>query len=329
MKFNLTIILLLLSAALQAQFAPQAGLIGSTALHRDSSIFVAWGDSCNVHRGWIDGMDTSLGKTTNGILSDALGKPDNAVISLGDKGEVLYFFQNPIQNGLGYDFAIFENGFNNPNDSNMAYLELATVEVSSDGVFFLPFAATSLTDTSTQVAGVGQYMDCRKINNLAGKYIANFGTPFDLDELTLTGSLDVNNIHYIRIRDVTGNLHNDFCTRDASNSKINDPYPTSFPTGGFDLDGIGIIHTNFPTVSNTISLEQNIHLYPNPARDFIYFTEHFEKYTFKIYSLDSKLVQQGNSISNGINVSKFPIGSYLIQLTSSNVTKAFIFTKWD
>jgi hypothetical protein len=52
----------------------------------------------------------------------------------------------------GYDFAIFENGF--PFGSGSFYLELAFVEVSSDGKHFVRFNAISNTDTTQQIDSV-------------------------------------------------------------------------------------------------------------------------------------------------------------------------------
>ncbi|GBL36179.1 hypothetical protein EMGBS15_17740, partial [Filimonas sp.] len=182
----------------RAQFAPQAGLPGSTAMHKDSSAFVDWASNCTVKRGWMNITDTTLGKVTAGNPGKAFGKADADIVSLGDAGEAVFFFENPIINGNGYDFAVFENGFLNPLDSNLAYLELAKIEVSNDGIIYYPFAAVCENDTTAQIAGVGEYMDARKLNNLAGKYVAGYGTPFDLDELSLQSGLDVNDIHYIK-----------------------------------------------------------------------------------------------------------------------------------
>jgi hypothetical protein len=70
-------------------------------------------------------------------------------------------------------------------DSALAYLELAFVEVSSDGINYFRFPATSLTPTDNQVSNTA-YMNAANINNLAGKYIGGYGTPFDLDELAGT-----------------------------------------------------------------------------------------------------------------------------------------------
>lgn len=327
MQFRITSILIFLSTLSFGQFAPQAGLTGSTAIHRDSSVFVAWGDSCLVKRGWINIMDTTLGKPTNGFDQDAKGKPDNIILSLGDAGEAIYYFSNPVMNGPGFDFALFENGFRDPADSNMAYLELATVEVSNNGEVYHAFKAESLNDTNVQVSGVGQYMDCRKVNNLAGKYVAEYGTPFDLEELTPILGLDVNNIHYIKIKDVIGSLNDDFCRRDGNNQKINDPYPTNFPTCGFDLDGIGILHTSFPISVEDVTNKKKLTLYPNPVTNHIFLSGNFKPEHYSILSMEGKIIQSGIWHESGIDIRHFSKGTYILQVKKSLQTHSILFVK--
>lgn len=304
---------------MNAQFAPQAEMFGSNAIYKDSNIFISWGNKCEIIRGWQNIADTSLGKVSTGDTLDANNKADGMIVSLGDGGEAIYYFDNPIMNGAGADFAIFENGFRNPTDSNLAYLELATVEVSNDGINYFSFQAESFIDTSTQIAGVGEYIDCRKINNLAGKYIASYGTPFDLDELSTILSLDVNNIRYVKIKDVVGSLAKENCSYDKNNFMINDPYPTPFPTGGFDLDAIGIIHQLYPTNTTSINFEDEISFYPNPCKDFIYFKniDNFKK--IKIFSVDGKLILH-QEISNKLDIQFLNNGIYFLKIEKSDGT---------
>src|SRR5207249_2137736 len=121
------------------------------------------------------------------------------VVSLGDGGQITLGFDKPIRNGSGADFAVFENGFAS---GSLAFLELGFVEVSSDGMNFFRFDATSNTQTTTQVASFG-LLDATNLNNLGGKYVAGFGTPFDLQELAgRSPFLDVNDVRFVRIVDV-------------------------------------------------------------------------------------------------------------------------------
>lgn len=262
------IFLCLFAPDMMAQFHPQAGLMGSHAIHKDSSIILAWADDCQILRGWMDIADTSLGKTLQGSSTDAHGKADGFVVSLGDGGEAIYSLANPIMNGPGPDFAIFENGFIDPMDSNGSYMELAEVFVSNDGVNYVKFPSQCFQDTNVQINGVGQYSDCRKVHNLAGKYVLNYGTPFDLEEFIHLSQIDLLNIRYIKIRDVIGSLNSDDCSRDKDGRKINDPYPTPYPSGGFDLDALGLIHLKYPlSIGEQISNQQNS-IYPNPGSDY-------------------------------------------------------------
>ena len=88
----------------------------------------------------------------------------------------LLLLQIPIYNGDGFDFAVFENGFMT-NDSNMAFLELGFVEVSSDGVNFFRFPSITTVQDTLQLSNDGA-MDGGRLYDLAGKSIVNYGTPF-------------------------------------------------------------------------------------------------------------------------------------------------------
>jgi hypothetical protein len=39
---------------------------------------------------------------------------------------------------------------------------------------------------------------------------------------------------------------NNYASCDSQGHQINDPWPTPFPTGGFDLDAVGVIHQKQP-----------------------------------------------------------------------------------
>lgn len=241
-----------------AQFPGAVGTIGTTAIYKDSSAFISWATNCFIQRGYQDISNASLGYTTVGDSTMALGiAGSNGVVSLGDGGFAIVTFANPITNGNGFDFAIFENSFSD------VFLELAFVEVSSDGVNYFRFPATSNTQTTTQIGPFDNTGDATKINNLAGKYRAQYGTPFDLQELDNIIGLDINNITHIKIIDLVGSVNPLYANYDINNNPINDPFPTAFASGGFDLDAVGVIHqqaTGLHEFNNDISLI----VYPNP-----------------------------------------------------------------
>ena len=251
---NLFLILIVISYTAFAQFAPVLGEDGCIAIPMDSPLFVAWAESGTVERGWMNSADTTLGKVTYGEVEFCYGQPDPAVLSLGDGGSATFEFSNTLFNGDGYDFAVFENGFDN------YFLELAFVEVSSDGENFFRFPSQSVTDTQSQLVSF-DLLATENIHNLAGKYPAQWGTPFDLSDLVLHENLDVNNIRFIRIVDVVGCIDPLYGTTDSYGRIINDPWPTAFPSGGFDLDAIGVIHQN----PLTIIEYPKVAIFPNPV----------------------------------------------------------------
>jgi hypothetical protein len=227
----------------QGSFAPQVGLPGSTALPADSSCFRDWAIACTATLGPQQAGVSNSPSVSSGALTYAIGKADAPLtLSLGDGGDATLQFSAPIYDGPGFDFAVFENGFL---QGEAAFLELAFVEVSSNGMDFFRFPAISETDTSTQI-GSFEVLDASQLHNLAGKYIAQFGTPFDLSELPDTNLLDKANITHVRIIDCVGSIDPSLSSRDAEGHIINDPWPTNFESGGFDLDGVGVINSRIP-----------------------------------------------------------------------------------
>lgn len=200
-----------------------------TAIHKDSPLFVNW---ANGHTAYLPGSGvdsiwqapaSAYGKATDSVYD---------IVCLGNGGSITLFFPHPLRDGPGADFAVFENAMD-PN-----FLELAFIEVSSDGVEFFRFASASLTAEI-----VGPYdiwgVDPADINGLAGKYPLGYGTPFDLAVLPDAPALDKQNIRFVRIVDIIG----DGNTVDSAGRPIYDPTPTT-GSGGFDLNAIGVIHQN-------------------------------------------------------------------------------------
>jgi len=308
--------LCLLGYTVQAQYAPQAGVPGSTAISASSSSFVGWATGCTLHRGYLNIASPSLGLATSGDSSDALGAPDHAIVSLGDSGVADLTFDHPIFNGTGPDFAVFENGFANPGNPEEAFLELAFVEVSSDGVHYYRFPANSNTQDSLQIRAAGDYMNARYINNLAGKYIGGYGTPFDLQELDSVSGLDINSITHVRVIDVIGSI-GEHASFDQTGRKINDPYPTAFATGGFDLDAVGVIHQKTTSV-NSLADNIGLSIYPNPVIDKLTLTIKDTQPNINVTLTDITgkvlLQQRLSSAYNELNVSRYTQGIYYLIL---------------
>ena len=306
------------------QYAPQAGLPGSTAVPATSSAFTEWASGCTIQRGYLNIANPTLGVVTSGDSSMALGPADMATVSLGDSGVATLTFPGTIFNGPGPDFAVFENGFINPSNDSQAFLELAFVEVSSDGIHYTRFPSQSLTETNVQIPGSGVYMYANDINNLAGKYIGHYGTPFDLEELSGIAGLDINNITHVRIVDVVGSVsgHSSY---DGSGRIINDPYPTNFPTGGFDLDAVGVMHYLSNAGVAAASGSGPVHIYPNPASNLLHIDMPVAGHGTKAMITDptgrviNSYVLGGTK--NTIDLSAYNRGIYFIIFTDENSRK--------
>ena len=243
--------LALVPVMLWAQFAPAQDKPGTTAMHADSSAFVAWATGCVAEPGPMNITNPGAGMAGTGWpASNVIGFPQGTmgVTCLGDGGRATVTFASPICNRPGPDFAVFENGFANAQNTDMWFLELGFVEVSSDGENFFRFPAVTYVQTETQLGGAG-CIDPAQIHNFASKYGAMYGTPFELDEIPDHPLLDKNNITHVRVVDVVGCIQPEYCTYDSQGHIVNDPWPTPFASCGMDLDAVGVIHdiAHFPT----------------------------------------------------------------------------------
>lgn len=304
-----------------AQYAPQAPLSGHKGVAANDKNIVGWATGCTVERGWLNIADKNLGKVSFGMEQNAIGSPSSSVVSLGDSGIAILTFEYPLKNGEGADFAVFENGFADPMNDTLAFLELAFVEVSSDGENYFRFPASCMFQDSVQIDNF-TFSDATLIHNLAGKYKNGFGTPFDLEELKDESELDVNNITHIRIVDAIGSIDDSFASFDKEGKKINDPYPTAFPSGGFDLKAIAVLHDNRPENPNNIT--ENIsdalfQIYPNPFQNNIVIATHLDKdCTVKIWDILGKTIFTDTfSKQKNINTQHIAPGIYIVQIVDN------------
>lgn len=287
----------------QAQFsgAPNSG--SSTAIHKDSSVIHSWATQCTVQRGKQNISNPTSPLVSYGADTDATGIANGQVVSLGDSGIAILTFDSPIVNGTGADFVVFENSFSDD------FLELAFVEVSSDGVNYFRFPSTSYLPYDTQTGTFGT-SDPTKINNLAGKFRVEYGVPFDLEELNDHSLLDKNEITHVKIIDVIGDISGNHTSYDQFNVPINDPFPTEFESGGFDLDAVGVIHSQLLQQS---TIENLISVYPNPVKqgDFIHVQGiHFEE--IELINIFNQTVSK--SKTTFISTDKLSRGIYFLRI---------------
>lgn len=321
MKYKILLIILLFGKLCYAQFDPQV-LFGSTkAIYRDSSMIKGWATSCNVTRGWQNYLDTSLGKATVGSEFYGTLKADGSVISLGDSGIAILQFDNPISDKEGPDFCVFENGFTLGNAQSDSHMELAFVEVSSDGIHYVRFPASSYIDTTIQL-GNFDGSNASLVDGLAGKYISGYGTPFDLNIFAPLSSVNIGKITHVKLIDVVGNKDAQYPARDKNGRKIIDPWPTPFAASGFDLDAVGVINQLYGTA--VLEKEETaFSVYPNPVKMGENITLNNLKNNTQISLKNNLGMEVFYSISDEkklIETNNFEAGIYFLSVTQNKQT---------
>ena len=150
------------------------GLASAGSFPDDDSVApetpIIWASSAIIEPGPVDATIPAGELANYGSASDAIGASDAGddvtagVVSLGDGGIATLRFGSPLADGAGPDLAVFENGFSSD------FIELAHVEVSSDGIHFVRFPSVSQTQTDTQIGGFSfGAIDPTDLHNLAGK----------------------------------------------------------------------------------------------------------------------------------------------------------------
>ncbi len=97
---------------------------------------------------------------------------------------------------------------------------------------------------------------------------------------------------------------------------INDPYPTPYPSCGFDLDAVGVIHkaaAGIKTQKDNVSLS----VYPNPATDKIMISVSGEipgGLTATLTTIAGNILQTltlSQAVSS-ISIQQYPAGMYYL-----------------
>ena len=305
-------------------YAPQAGTPGTTAIASNSTVFKSWATGTTVMRGLQQINGSQSAYASAGDPANSLGASNGTIVSLGDGGTAVLTFAKPITNDTGFDFAVFENGFLS-GQSGKAFLELAFVEVSSDGINFFRFPShneypSNYIQNSTDVGGSGfATMDARYLNNFAGKYTSGFGTPFDLSDIPDNALLNKAQITHVKIIDVIGTNIDSYRTYDSLGNVAVDPFPSPGAGSGFDLDAVGVINEYNAVLATTENKkpEAKIQLYPNPAADFIKINTDKEVFV-KIFSITGAIVKQAKTVDKTINISELKNGNYIVQFDTEN-----------
>ncbi len=315
MKKIILPISLLFWIQINAQYAPAANETGTDAIHKDSSVFINWAKTVVEFNPGPQDIAISLTNLVDfGVPENALHKAEGNsinVVSLGDGGSIVLGFQYPIKNLAGPDFAVFENSFSH------TFLELAHVEVSTDGVHFVRIPSYSNIQTASQVASF-ESTNPTEIHNLAGKYIQGYGTPFDLEDIIDLTGINLDSINFVKIIDVVGSINTLYGSYDSQGTIINDPYPTEFSSGGFDLDAIGVINEN-NIFASTGKKELNYSIYPNPCSDYIQIKGEVENAQVQIINMEGKLVLEIENYNHElIDLRNLNNGVYVLKLIQND-----------
>ena len=215
------------------------------AIPSASTRFVEWANAIDPARTYFAPRGSTAISTTG---YNSLGDLDAAQIAAGQSpGFLTVTFPIGIRNGSGADFAVFENGFTYGSPNGL-FMELAYVEVSSNGSDFARFPSISTNTAPVQGSGAFAGYDTSNVYNLAGKHAGGYGTPFDLTDLlsdagVLSGAVDLDDIQYVKLVDIPGN--GSFL--DSQGHPILDNWLTT-GSGGFDFrlpvgQGVGVINT--------------------------------------------------------------------------------------
>ncbi|MGC9331033.1 MAG: T9SS type A sorting domain-containing protein [Bacteroidales bacterium] len=295
----------------------------NTSIPADDPQIKSWATTCTIHRGPVDISNPDSPDADYGTAENAIGAANGQMVSFGDKGYAILEFTGGISDGSGVDFAVFSNAFFSPaNQDSLVFAELAFVEVSSDGENFVRFPAISNVPADEQISSYGT-LNKNHVYNLAGAHPTNTGCGFDLSELEDAAGLDIYNITHVKIIDACGNIDADYACYDAEGNIINDPWPTAFSSGGFDLDAVAVLNNK-----TSIAQYHNnaLHFYPNPVKNYMHVSNIPDNATYTIYDANACVVTQNYISNNKINVSHMDPGLYIIQIqTGDNVlTSKFI-----
>ncbi|MDX2166722.1 MAG: hypothetical protein SF182_06650 [Deltaproteobacteria bacterium] len=196
----------------------------------------------NAQDPFADAVTSFTAGSNGGFNSGALpqivlGPPQGAgltqgstdVLALGSGGSIVLRFDLPVVcDGPGADLTIFENAFHSGSPSGPLFTEYAFVELSQDGVSFIPVAH----DTTTHAGLAGQTPVLSSTDNGIDPLdpTVSGGDHFDLASVGLAWA------RYVRITDVAGAIPD-----------VGDlPQFSIAPNAGFDLDAAAALHACDP-----------------------------------------------------------------------------------
>ena len=101
--------------------------------------------------------------------------------------------------------------------------------------------------------------------------------------------------------------------------------PANVDTGTLEIDRVVVNNSNTPLSQESLLLNQEISLYPNPVVNKLNIDSNFEIQKVEIYNLNGQLVKTFENIENG-DISELNSGVYLVKIHSpeNSITKKII-----
>jgi hypothetical protein len=122
-----------------------------------------------------------------------------------------------------------------------------------------------------------------------------------------------------------GSIQPPYASFDAENRLINDPWPTPFPSAGFDLDAVGVIHQGVAGKNELYALPFSI--YPNPTNNLLFVQNKdlisIQKMSF--VNLDGKIIFETSELETLLHSFHLPTiltkgGVYYLHVQTAHAT---------
>ena len=164
----------------------------------------------------------------------------------------------------------------------------------------------------------------QKLITLLANIVHYMAHPFDLEELSSQSGLDINKITHVKIIDVVGCIQANYATYDQYQNIINDPWNTPYPSGGFDLDAVGVIHQDNSGEINELSKSvSQFEVFPNPI-DNLSVIKYYLNESLPIKIVISDVLGKQNFVLIDQKEDK---GLHTIKLNNINLTNGIYFVK--
>lgn len=266
------------------------------------------------------GTSQTLGQNPPYFPFNVLGLPDTTakpnipssdpsqICSIGIDGEIILgFIKNPIIDGYGFDFIVFENVME-MYDGKL-FVEPAKISVSKDNINYLDFPFDTLTLKGC--AGITPTIG----NKILSDPLNSGGDKFDL------AIVGIDTVKFIKIKDISNLVLK------------NKQHPFYHPLiSGFDLDAvvaINFVAKNNTSIQNTHTITSTkLNIYPNPTNGQLFIKINTKSNTnikLEIYNiLGDKVLSQNTYLQSGLNhiplyLYNLTSGIYVIQIVGNNL----------